>query len=303
MLKSKTLLEKVNNKYIDLKANKYSIISSNDAILNNNERYVSLSNELGNAKFLLAKAEYNGQSDKIKQIKQEITTLEKLILTLKSQLPLKELTFNCNVCKDTGIVDNKRCKCFYKYLTEFALESLEVSNPENYDFEEVPLNNDLVKQFKIIKNYAENFPNTQINNLILSGSVGTGKTTLAKCILSKVKNNDNIAVFLTATELNNIFLKIHTGKVDRSLALEVLLGADLLIIDDLGTETMLKNVTVEYLLSLISERLDKKKPFIITTNLTSKELLERYNERFLSRLSDKSQTLFIPFFCNDLRKN
>ena len=302
MLKSKTLIDKVNNRYFDLKSQKYAIKRYNDSILDSNKKYVTLLNELGLTKFNLAKAEYQNDTEKVISLKKEVETLEKLILTLKSTLPLQKVKYECDICKDVGKVNDKRCKCFYKYLTEYALESLEVSNVDSFSFDSVIPNNELLKQFKVIKNYASNFPNTQISNLVLSGSVGTGKTTFAKCILTTAKNNGSIAVFLTATELNNIFLKIHTGKVDRSLTLEVLLGADLLIIDDLGTETMLKNVTVEYLLSLISERLYKKKPFVITTNLTNKELLERYNERFISRLSDKNQTLFIPFFSNDLRK-
>ena len=78
---------------------------------------------------------------------------------------------------------------------------------------------------------------------------------------------------------------------------------DILVIDDLGTEPIYNNVTREYLLALISERLDKNKHFIITTNLTAEEMLSRYNERFISRLSDKNKTKFIPFNGKDLRFN
>ena len=65
---------------------------------------------------------------------------------------------------------------------------------------------------------------------------------------------------------------------------------------------MYKNVTVEYLLTVISTRLDANKPFIITTNLSTSELLDRYNERLISRLSDKTKTRFIPFNLEDLRR-
>ena len=95
---------------------------------------------------------------------------------------------------------------------------------------------------------------------------------------------------------------MHTSQIDRNLTFEVLSNSDLLIIDDLGTENLFKNVTVEYLLSLISSRLERNKHFIITTNLTAKELLDRYNERFLSRLSDKTKTLFLPFNTEDVRR-
>ncbi|MBO7214451.1 MAG: ATP-binding protein, partial [Clostridia bacterium] len=130
----------------------------------------------------------------------------------------------------------------------------------------------------------------------------TGKTQLAKCVLTSVKKSDNIALFLTSTDLNSIFTKMHTSEIDRSLILEVLCGADLLFIDDLGTEPIFKNVTIEYLLSLISYRIDNGKHTIVTTNLTDKELQSRYNERLSSRLLDTSKSFFIPFYSNDFRK-
>ena len=80
-----------------------------------------------------------------------------------------------------------------------------------------------------------------------------------------------------------------------------MIDADLLVIDDLGTEPLYKNVTIEYLLSLISNRLENNKHFIITTNLSSAELIERYNERLISRLSDKTKNLHIPFKTKDFR--
>ncbi len=302
MLKSKVLIDKVNSVYFDLKTKRYSIIQQNEDILSKNDKYVNLVNELGQAKFNLAKAEYNGDEFEIIKLKSQVKTLEDLIEKLKSTLPVIKLEYNCNVCKDTGYIDGKRCKCFNRYLTKIALESLEIGETEGLSFSKAIKIDALSKQFKIIKNYADNFPSTKINNLVLSGGVGTGKTFLSKCVLGSLKNTDNIVVFLTATDLNSIFLKMHTSQIDRNLTLEVLSNCDLLIIDDLGTENLFKNVTVEYLLSLISMRLDKNKHFILTTNLTAKELLDRYNERFLSRLSDKTKTLFLPFNTEDVRR-
>ena len=302
MLKSKILIEKVNSHYFDLQTQHNSINDYNNQILLSDENYINFSNELGKLKFSLAKAQYLGDNAKVSELQTKISRTEKLIETLKSTLPLAKIEYNCEICKDTGVINGERCKCFYKHLTEFALDSLGVLEIENVDFSSLTIDKNLVKQYKVIKNYADNFPNTQISNLVLSGKVGTGKTTFAKCIYSTIKKTNNVCVFLSATELNGIFLKVHTSVADRNVNFDLLTKADLLVIDDLGTENIYKNVTVEYLLALISTRLDRNKPFIITTNLTNKELLERYNERLLSRLSDPKKTLFIPFFTNDLRK-
>ncbi len=303
MIKSKTLIEKVNNIYFDLKTKRYSLQRYNDEIIKSSPTLINLENELGETKFKLAKANYNGNQTESVKLSYQIEALNELIKKETSTLPLVKISYNCNSCNDTGVINGKRCKCFYKYLTETVLDSLEIENTTGYDFNKISTNPKLTKQYKAIKNYADNFPNTKINNLIFTGSVGTGKTTLAKCVLESVKNNDNIVIFLSSTDLNNIFLKMHTAQIDRNITSEVLCDADLLIIDDLGTENVYKNVTIEYLLSLISCRLEKNKHFIITTNLTYKEIYERYNERFFSRLSDKEKTLFVPFFCEDMRNN
>ncbi len=302
MLKSKVLLEKVNGIYFDLKTERYSIVRHNDEILSNNKKYIELLNELGETKFSLAKAEYAGDEFEIIKLKSHVKTLEELIEKLKSTLPIINHQYRCNICNDTGIYNGKRCKCYNRYLTEIILQCLEIPKTQGTSFSTVMPDVNLNKQFKIIKNYADNFPTTKINNLVLTGGVGTGKTTLSKCVLGSLKNTDNIAVFLTATDLNNIFLKVHTSQIDRTLTFDILSNCDLLIIDDLGTENLFKNVTVEYLLSLLSYRIDNNKHFIITTNLTAKELYERYNERLFSRLSDKTKTLFLPFNSEDMRR-
>lgn len=302
MLKSKVLIDKVNNIYEDFKGEKYAVIRFNQQILMADKQFVELENKLGNNKYLLAKAEYNEDTNKANQLKTQLKVIKEQINKIKESLPLIKYDYKCKNCKDTGIFEGKRCRCYYKYLTQVALESLGVLEPLNSDFNSLIKDNNLTKQFKIIRNYAENFPQTQIKNLIFSGNVGTGKTELAKCVHSSVKVKDNVSLFLTSTELNAIFVKMHTNQVDRNLIFEVLTEADLLIIDDLGTEPIYKNVTVEYLLSLISNRVEKNKHVIITTNLNDKELLERYNERFTSRILDKTKSLFIPFYTSDFRK-
>ena len=58
---------------------------------------------------------------------------------------------------------------------------------------------------------------------------------------------------------------------------------DLLIIDDLGTETMTNNKYTE-LFNIINTRLLSNKKIIISTNLKLNELFSRYDERIISRL-------------------
>ena len=62
-----------------------------------------------------------------------------------------------------------------------------------------------------------------------------------------------------------------------------MLQCDLLVIDDLGTE-LLTEFSKSVLYNLINSRLLSKKPTVINTNLTMKEIADRYGERIASRL-------------------
>ncbi len=302
MIKVDKLLSKVNDFYTSKQSLRFSYETHIESKLFNNEEYLNLDNSIKKLDFKIAKAEYENNFDLSKSLEEE----KSILLNNKNKIYneiIKDSKFNyyCPTCKDTGFYKNKKCKCFYKLLTKFTLESLNVKERTFNTFDcEVPKN--LTKHYKTLKLYSEKFPNTQIKNFVFFGKVGTGKTYLASCVAGELIKKNMLPIFLTATELNSIFLKMHKQEIDRELVFDILTTCDLLIIDDLGTEPLYNNVTSEYLLAVISERLDKNKHFIITTNLSTSEILQRYNERFLSRISNKKQTAIIPFNCEDLRK-
>ena len=62
-----------------------------------------------------------------------------------------------------------------------------------------------------------------------------------------------------------------------------ILNSDLLIIDDLGTETM-SNVKFTELFNIINSRLLNNKKMVISTNLSLSELYNLYDERVMSRI-------------------
>ncbi len=63
-----------------------------------------------------------------------------------------------------------------------------------------------------------------------------------------------------------------------------ILESELLIIDDLGTE-LANSFTSSQLYYLIEERHLNRKSVIISTNLSFKELRDRYSERIFSRFT------------------
>ena len=303
MLKSNKILEKVQDYYQSLRSRNQTLKLNNEEKLLSNERYLQTVNAIGKINYQIAKAHFENEIEKVAKLEIELENLQKIKNEIES-LPEYQINLNysCEICKDSGYINGKRCACFNKALIKTALNELGVNESSKVEFSS-SIPTPLKKHYAIMQDYANSFPNVDLSNYVFIGSPGTGKTYLSKCIESEVLKKGYSAIFLTATDLINIFLKMHLSEVDKSLILDILSNCDLLIIDDLGTEPMYKNVTVEYLLTVISTRLDANKPFIVTTNLSTSELLDRYNERLISRLSDKTKTRFIPFNLEDLRRN
>ena len=109
------------------------------------------------------------------------------------------------------------------------------------------------------------------------------------------------AVRVTAFKLFEAMRKQHIGSDETFDGFTSLIDAPLLLIDDLGTEPMMRNITVEYLFTLLNERALNKRHTVIATNLTPAQLQERYGERVTSRLLDRSQTIALLLKGKDLR--
>ena len=274
-----------------------------------NKDYLEAYNQYNSAKFALSKAKYMGDTALASKLKAQIKTLLDNLNNIKHGLGFTERDFavkyECSTCHDTGrLEDGTRCKCYKKLLHKLTLEELGLEKKKLHSFKRASYKdlNDLDKIYTKMQSYCEKFPNTD-KNIVIAGSVGTGKSYLAKCIANELVSRDFNVIFISACELNSILLKYHTAPIDeKGIYLDLLTECDLLVIDDLGSEPIYKNVTEEYLLMIITERMTKGNPFIITTNLEQDQLLDRYGDRTLSRLNDKSHGVFIKIKGEDLRR-
>ncbi len=218
----------------------------------------------------------------------------------------------CSKCEDTGNDNGKVCSCIWsRYIENLKIEC-EIDKRAPFSFDDCEpsrIKDDeqrhvIESVYESMKKYAERFPSSKCTSIVLSGSVGTGKTCLASAIARAVVEKGYSAKLLSAYEFNSLMLTTHTSPIsERNALMHDVLTADLLVIDDLGTEPMLKNVTVEYLLLTIEERQLNGLATIITTNLSIDSILSRYGERIYSRLSHKQHSLIIEMKGNDLRIN
>ena len=127
--------------------------------------------------------------------------------------------------------------------------------------------------------------------MILKGPVGTMKTSMAVAALIEHLKAGHSGLFVPMVSmLDNIFTMKARNK-DEWLAYEDRIrNTGLLVLDDLGAE-----YHQEWVLSkvdaIISERYNRMKPIIITTNLTGDELKGKYAERVYDRLKNTSKVI------------
>lgn len=210
--------------------------------------------------------------------------------------------FECEKCEDTGISGNSICSCtnqmFYDKLMLSANVNLkEIPYLTKYDYKFFAEKDEQVfaeKCVKVLTEFVNNFETAKFKNIVMCGGSGTGKTYLTKCIAKELIKQKKSTYFASSFDLNNLFLNDHLNQ-NGEKQLGDLIDLDVLIVDDLGTEPIRKNVTKEYLLVLLNERLSKDKSTIITTNLSPENVLERYDERIFSRIFDKRSTLVLQF--------
>lgn len=208
--------------------------------------------------------------------------------------------YDCKICNDTGIVNGKICSCLLNELNK-KISNMSSSQTEFKSFALMNKNlmdtND-IKSSEWLKMWCERYPNVTKLNINIIGGAGSGKTFLIECVANEMINRNVVVCYKTAFELNELARLYHIGK---SYEFGDCLNADILLIDDLGTEPILKNVTKEYLYNLINVRQVNNKPTFITTNLSLDNILERYDDRIFSRLGNKNLSTNIQLTSNDKR--
>ena len=123
-------------------------------------------------------------------------------------------------------------------------------------------------------------------NLAFFGGTGLGKTHLSTAVAKTVIDKGYDVLYVTALSMLADFEKerFGSGYSDTDVSdLSRYYDADLLIVDDIGTEVN-NQFTVSTIYNIINTRLSKGKSTVISTNLTPAELRTRYWDRIASRI-------------------
>ena len=231
---------------------------------------------------------------------------EKIKQQSKIALPL-DIHYECKSCKDTGEIGGKRCSCFNKKVSAMLIKEsgVQTENLKKFsdsDFSKFENSEEIKKIYSAFETIVNKLGSVKFKNFLIEGDSGVGKTFLLSAIAGECIERGYSTFFVTAFNLNNLMLKYHTNfDLDKEKFLAPVFDCDVLIIDDLGTEQIFKNVTKEYLLEILKERVLAGKHTFISTNLSLSQIIDRYGERIFSRIVDKSNSLTIKMENSNLR--
>ena len=227
-----------------------------------------------------------------------------------------EPKFTCPLCQDTGVAHGKTCQCVRREMQRLrreeieAMSSLSVTRFDTMKLDYYPNTRDpqtgrSVRQYMAelladLQDYAAAF-DLDSENLMFTGNAGLGKTHAALAVAGSALDKGYDVIYISSPDFFSRVETLHFGSDpagEKDALLETVTGADLLILDDLGTEFN-SSFVISTLYSLLNDRLGRRRPTILTTNITDGALLEKlYTEKVASRIS-----AFVPyrFLGDDIR--
>jgi DNA replication protein DnaC len=204
-------------------------------------------------------------------------------------------------CDGTGWIDAEGgtvepCECRSVTRTRSRARGLATAIPARYrgvSFDRPPLS-DMARApetrhaLAAVRDFAEDVDARldRGESLWLSGSVGTGKTTLAMAVsAAAAKTGRSVAIYSLPQLLARIRRTYDAGVGEDSYIafFERLTSVDLLHIDDLGAEKR-SDWVLEQLYAIVDERYGAERSMMVTTNLEETELEEQIGGRTVSRL-------------------
>lgn len=229
--------------------------------------------------------------------------------------------YTCPLCKDEGYVyapAREMCDCLRQAYQTRLLDDmgLDTRNPQTFAsfrtdiFSNEKQEGQPVSQRAMmlaVKDYCERYvreyPDRQstVNDLLFYGGSGLGKTFLLQAVAHAFVDRGVGVRYTSAYRVLELARKAY---FENNMGLmSALYQCPVLLIDDLGTEPLMENITVTQLFNLLNERQLAGRGTVVSTNLSMRELQGRYTERIVSRFSDKRYCAVFQLVGADVRRH
>lgn len=248
---------------------------------------------------------FSGDSEKLKELKIKSTALKKQKDGILLSAGVKKVKPFCKKCNDSGYFEGKVCECIKEIAKQIEISELSLKMPikestfQKFDISYYP-DEDKKKMQKILDyciSYSENFSQNS-KNLLFIGNPGLGKTHLSLAIVNEAVKKGHRVIYGSAGNIFGEIEKEHFSYTGLTEKQDAVLDADLLVIDDLGTEFSSSFVN-NLFYNIVNSRILTKKPTIINTNLSFEDLEKKYTARITSRFIGEYDIKI--FFGQDIR--
>ena len=230
-----------------------------------------------------------------------------------------EPVYRCAKCRDTGYTGElirEPCECLKKAYQQKLRDLIGLGKNADETFE--TFNAQMIPEILLdaktettqrsltqaarnrCEKWADSYPDVRTRDMLLSGPSGLGKSFLMHAMAHRLIERGFSALTISAFQFIQIARKSF---FENEGGLDELIDAPVLMLDDLGSEPLMKNVTIEALFNLINERQNRGLATVISTNLTMKEFTDRYTERIGSRVTDSRYCEYFVLIGKDLRKS
>lgn len=207
--------------------------------------------------------------------------------------------YRCPLCEDTGMRGGIPCSCVAEAARRLRREEINAASPlglcQFASFEVARYSETVEPELGIspreymgkLLNYCQTYAarfSQNSPNLLFMGHTGLGKTHLALAIADAVLEGGHDVLYTSAAALAAQLGREHFDYSTKDEWLAACQEADLLILDDLGTE-YITPLTISVLYELINTRMLTHRPTIYTTNITDQTVfMARYTEKVASRM-------------------
>lgn len=236
-----------------------------------------------------------------KKLQQEIEALmqrrHQVLLAHQMDEHIYEPQWDCPICQDKGYIEpGVLCSCFQRERLDALFhrsgmsEAMRSFTFENFETRYYDNADDMEQKVRWCKQFVWQIQQGECEQcLFLTGGVGRGKTHLSAAIANAVMEQGCTVLYRRAADLFELIrqYRFEENRQKYEDLMEQLRSCDLLVIDDLGAERTTEFV-VEQLVILLEERNYRKKPWIISSNLSINEIIQVYNDRTADRILDRA---------------